>query len=377
MKSKLLLIGLIVLTLPQLTMSQSLNFNPIGAGARARGMGGAFIGVADDATAASWNPAGLVQLESAEASVVGLFESYTPESDIPDFDADPYKSSHIGLNFFSVAFPLAIGERNLVAAVAYQKVMDLYYKYDSDYAEVERTGGVNSITPSIGIQLTTAISIGASVNILTGSTEYTQKYKTGYSQDTETSYDYTGTNFSVGGLFDFNRFKLGVVYKSPFGLNEKDDDQDYDVTLTMPQMLGVGVSFAATENLTLAADYEMRSFSDTEYEDNRTEQKTSAEWEDINQLRVGVEYLLMTGDNVLPLRLGFATTPLPTTDDNDDQIVGKNITAGVGLIMGNINLDLGVEYNSYSYEFDTGEQKYDYSDNYLRFIMSGVFHFGQ
>ena len=36
--------------------------NPVGSGARALGMGGAFIAIADDATAASWNPGGLIQL---------------------------------------------------------------------------------------------------------------------------------------------------------------------------------------------------------------------------------------------------------------------------------------------------------------------------
>jgi len=47
--------------------------NPVGSGARALGMGGAFIAVADDATAASWNPGGLIQLEKPEISVVGAF----------------------------------------------------------------------------------------------------------------------------------------------------------------------------------------------------------------------------------------------------------------------------------------------------------------
>jgi hypothetical protein len=47
--------------------------NPVGSGARALGMGGAFIAVADDATAASWNPGGLIQLETPEVSVVGAF----------------------------------------------------------------------------------------------------------------------------------------------------------------------------------------------------------------------------------------------------------------------------------------------------------------
>jgi hypothetical protein len=46
------------------------SFTLQGAGARAAGMGGAFTAVADDATAASFNPAGLAQLLVPEASVV-------------------------------------------------------------------------------------------------------------------------------------------------------------------------------------------------------------------------------------------------------------------------------------------------------------------
>ena len=39
------------------------NFLKIGIGARARGMGGAFVGLADDPSAVYWNPAGLSQLD--------------------------------------------------------------------------------------------------------------------------------------------------------------------------------------------------------------------------------------------------------------------------------------------------------------------------
>jgi len=55
----------------QLPVRQALvpsSINPVGSGARAIGMGGAFIGVADDATAASWNPGGLIQLENPRAN---------------------------------------------------------------------------------------------------------------------------------------------------------------------------------------------------------------------------------------------------------------------------------------------------------------------
>jgi hypothetical protein len=44
------------------------SFRQLGLGARAMGMGGAFVSIADDATSCFWNPAGLVQLEEKEAS---------------------------------------------------------------------------------------------------------------------------------------------------------------------------------------------------------------------------------------------------------------------------------------------------------------------
>ena len=43
----------------------------LGSGARAFGMGGAFLARADDATAASWNPAGLSYLRAARAVARG------------------------------------------------------------------------------------------------------------------------------------------------------------------------------------------------------------------------------------------------------------------------------------------------------------------
>ena len=69
-KSSFLIMGLVFLCL---TFSQvradtgdggyAGAFQQLGLGARALGMGGAFVGVADDATAGFWNPAGLVQIE--------------------------------------------------------------------------------------------------------------------------------------------------------------------------------------------------------------------------------------------------------------------------------------------------------------------------
>ncbi len=81
--------------------------NPVGSGARAIGMGGAFIAVADDATAASWNPGGIVQLDKPEISFV---YKYLRRSENKSFENHPEASStdsvdYHNLNFFSAAYP--------------------------------------------------------------------------------------------------------------------------------------------------------------------------------------------------------------------------------------------------------------------------------
>src|SRR5260370_42407017 len=59
------------------------SFSPIGAGARGLGMGGAFIAVADDGTAASFNPAGLAQLRRTELAIVGFTDDLTSSGSVP------------------------------------------------------------------------------------------------------------------------------------------------------------------------------------------------------------------------------------------------------------------------------------------------------
>ncbi|MBN2009933.1 hypothetical protein JW960_11375 [candidate division KSB1 bacterium] len=353
----------------------AVDFNIIGAGARARGMGGAFIGLADDATAVSWNPAGLIQLETPEASVVGMLESHSESADIPDWDTDPYSYSHFNLNFASAAIPLAVGNNNIVAAIAYQQMINLYYKYETDIYTEEQTGGVNAITPAVGVQLTPALSVGASLNIFTGKTNYTEDDQ-GYDQ-IESEEAYSGTNFNIGVMMDLNRASIGVVFKTPFDL-KGEMSGDYGTSeyiLKMPTMIGFGIAYTASEKLTLAFDYESRKFSNSEEERDGITQELQLE--DINQVRVGMEYLMMSGKSIVPLRLGFATAPTPNTDSNGDQITGVNLTAGIGIIMGNLNLDLGAEFNTYSYEYQYSSTTYDYSDNYFRFIVAGVIHFNQ
>lgn len=77
----------------------SIPFSFASPGARSLGMGGAFIGLADDATAAYANPAGLTQLRQTEISLEGRHTSYsTPYIDGGGSTLNPFTTTGLRTN---------------------------------------------------------------------------------------------------------------------------------------------------------------------------------------------------------------------------------------------------------------------------------------
>src|SRR5947209_3571553 len=94
------------------------SFNPIGAGARGLGMGGAFIGVADDGTAASFNPAGLAQLRRTELAVVGFDDELKVTQQVGDKAVTLPRLRHQAPDFVGLSVPFDVGGRNLTVEVS-------------------------------------------------------------------------------------------------------------------------------------------------------------------------------------------------------------------------------------------------------------------
>ncbi len=115
-----------------------LTFNFRNPGARSLGMGGAFLGLADDATAAETNPAGLTILRQSEVSLeLRNFRSETlmPASgDYPDVTDENFVSysRNVEVSFASVVFPR---EKWAIAAYYHhplQVATDLNMVYEFD-----------------------------------------------------------------------------------------------------------------------------------------------------------------------------------------------------------------------------------------------------
>jgi len=103
-KRSKILVFLYILMLPCLSSAQSIGkfageFLNIGVGARSQSLGGAFVSIADDATASYWNPAGIGQLDITQMSLMHA-EQFAGEIDY-DFAGIifPYrKNTTIGLS---------------------------------------------------------------------------------------------------------------------------------------------------------------------------------------------------------------------------------------------------------------------------------------
>jgi len=235
--------------------------NPVGSGARALGMGGAFIGVADDATAASWNPAGLVQLETPEMSIVGTYTRRTEYTTYTNFPgaSEPQRLDLLDLNYLSVAYPFTAAGVNMIVSLNLQdfynfdRTLQLTYDFADTAAplmtlqnsvDYSRKGLFKAISPAFALQLTPSLSLGLTLNFWeTGiydnywESSYTGRghgtfagfsfnVKTGIFQRYEMSglkvnpmdpFHWENVNFHAGFMWNINpRFTLGGVFKSPF-----------------------------------------------------------------------------------------------------------------------------------------------------------------
>ena len=155
------------------------SFNPVGSGARAIGQGGAFIAVADDATAASWNPTGLYILQIPEISVVGNYLDRLEDNRFgknPEADG-PTNINDSDLNYASAAYPFHALGRNMVFSLNWQQLYDFNREWRfqikdgtsvwerNETVYYVQKGSLSALGLAFCVAISPNLSVGATVNI--------------------------------------------------------------------------------------------------------------------------------------------------------------------------------------------------------------------
>ena len=304
-------------TLPfGISLPPSLNFAtspaPVGSGARALGKAQAFIAVADDATAASYNPAGLVQLQQPEVSVVGAYFIRLERQDVtqPGIGVDNQTLDGAHLNYLSAVYPFRLLGRNVAVSLNYQRLFDLKGATDvaSPFATIDglqrvqsrQEGGLFTMSPAVAVQVTPTFSVGAAFNI------WPDLFGNGWKQDVTVrgqgfvasgprtvpfvstgriteDFSFRGFNVTMGLLWNITPvFTVGGVVRTPFtarltrqhasSLTVALQDGSAPVTtsnafserldLHMPLSYGLGLAARLSDNLTLSLDVSRVHWSD-------------------------------------------------------------------------------------------------------------------
>jgi long-subunit fatty acid transport protein len=388
------------------------DYNLIGAGARAEALGGAFIGVADDATAIFWNPAGLTQLERPEASIVWRLRAENDDysnitvlrSDRSVNDHYTWSDSRLGLNFGSLVLPFKFGSMPIVAAVGYQRQLDLVSDWSYENYNMLNKGSVETVTPALSVQIMPSVSLGAAANMWVGTHDLDEKYlypfyyrlndqsqhsnhaaphnlanvPDGLPNIRKQHLKYSGLNMVLSTMIDVETLmqslplKLGIIVRMPFtltlsGIQEiiSGGRSYYDAVtgrtmVEMPLMIGAGVSCRLTDQLMAAADFEYRGYHKSQYTDVQFMMDTnessrlpvSQSLKDLNQFRIGLEYRVAVKSMTVPLRIGYKSVPTLLADVHDindaKQVKGNAYSLGAGCRTNLLAVDLSYTFSGYT-----------------------------
>lgn len=381
----------------QLAEQARTAFSIQGDGARAMGTGGAFIAIADDATAVSYNPAGLAQLLQPEGSIgiQGLSREQTftgatgQGGGFPTtFEDTSNQDRHVRPSFVSYTIPWKRGGLNRSLLFSYQRMFDFTYDSSVRYLAttaggattqaisqgVHQTGGIDLYSMAFAAELSQRILLGISLNAWQGRWQFgstSSRTTSGVSQvfDSNLTQDsaFRGTNANLGLIWRSDWVNLGLVYRSPFTATYTFTDQydHVDATTGMPlqegtpstaasvkwpETLGWGIGLHLGPRLQVTSDWTETPWSKARYAGNGTtmdgrnwfDYQVQSAIPDVRSTRAGIEWIaLARGAVVIPLRIGVFREPQPIVDDRtQQQRILRGWTAGFGLKVRDMTVDV-------------------------------------
>lgn len=393
----------------------------LGIGARALGMGGAYIGIADDYSASFWNPAALAQIRRLEG--FGTL-SYAERENDASFAAlnTVDKLSFTDLNSIGLAYPVPTYRGSLVFSLGYHQVkpFDSSLRFEwfnpapSDsvmqrWSEIEE-GSLNNWVFAGALEVAPTLSLGIALNAWSGNNNYQFSFQEkdlpydlytfdSFRLDNTIKSEFSGFNVKVGGLYrPISIFRLGFTIATPVTYTVKEewgsseetlfDDSDhiggpdssyvplpdrgnFEYKIRSPFSFGLGASLNIA-NILLSGSVENNDWSQVRYESEppieglsqaEANEDLARKYRNTLRYRLGAELTLPIID--LQVRGGYFYDPSPLEGlpaDADHEF----LTAGVGIFLDKqVRLDVGLitgQWNDYKAPLS------DFSDDEITLI---------
>ncbi len=340
MKIKTTLISLaLVFALTASAFANGLSLNSVGT--RAMGMGGAFVGLANDATALYWNPAGLAgQQSSILVFGTDVIPAATYKNSLYGVDATTKTNHYISPNAFinynmgklSLAFgvyvPAGLGAewegKELLPMTGGAGPFDWMSKI-----------GVINFSPGIAYQITDQFSVGLAVNIYYAMFDLKRPNMIDMNQDgtPETFAQYSesstglGYGATIGLKYNINeKFSLGATFRTSTSVTMNGTgeflnlpikmENDFDRDVTWPMWIAGGIAFHPKSNMTITIDAQYSNWSaldklTADYK-NWPDGVFNLNWTNATQIRAGFEHFI---NDSFGYRVGYYYDPAPAPDE--------------------------------------------------------------
>lgn len=404
----------------------NLQFNYLNPGARSLGMAGAFTGMADDATTALANPAGLVNLLSSEASVELASTRFENEilwaEGTVRWDEVNGVRHNYSYNYMPASFPSVVNNVSFMSYVQPIKptrlVLAAFYNEQSRFERSFSTKGflkeggdpvvfvptrsslsmsIRELGLSVGIHASSRLNLGGTI---TSSRLRIQSRAERYGRFPNTvslSSDSGRVSLRLGALMKFGEhLSLGVTWTqrpsyrltstyttAPDGVYGP--SQHYFET---PDSLAIGISYRPNEALAVNADmirvfysqlmdgyfyaYYRLGIDPGKY---ATRYLTTLEVKDRTEIRLGTEYLRQVHGLPVAFRGGIWREPyhgmVRTVEDativEEIYETSPYFSRRLRKDFTHVALGAGVVFTRFAVD-----AAYDYSSSYRRFVLSSV-----
>jgi hypothetical protein len=383
--------------------AQGVSLSRAGSGARAAGMGDAFVAVSDDGTAASWNPAGLAQLRQPEFSFVyalsdqalGLSGLRSPDDRSLYAYRYPVSGASSSIDFASAALPFSIVRRPVTLQVSWRRFYRLenvvggqFDRYpagelgnvqQSTLFEDRLEGSIDVLTVAGAVKLTSRALLGGGLDFWRGGwNEHVSYVERPILDGPSPFFDQRGRaklrghNLNIGLLLNYPSWNAGIVYHAAFNsdfsnhveqqssLGPPEAADALHARFRFPRSIGGGLAWRPATLWTVAASVTHDQWTDAvvtgvpgasgpiNFFDGLPADLSTTQ--DTMSFNLGAERLLVQDGAVVPLRLGVGWEPQgpmdPVTRDPVNYLL---FSAGTGFNTNRFKLDAAVQYRAASF----------------------------